>query len=191
MRVETKHAVSTIAHTRIKRIERTDSARTPEVLAPGAHEQVAADFFHVHRHLPNALARVEEVWYPVLLCHGADRRGGVDEAATGGHVGDGDELHGTFRVILDHPFELRRVELPALVARDELHDRARTFTGLEVGDGVAGVLGSSGEDAIALCELETSKRRLPHGRGALPDGNLGRLAVEQVGDGVIRAHEVL
>ena len=127
----------------------------------------------------------------MLLGHGADRCGGVDEPAAGWHVGDGDEFHRTFRVIHDHPFELRRVELPALVARDELHDRTRTFTGLKVGDGVAGVLGSSGEDAIALVKLETPKRRLPHGRGALPDGNLGRLAVEQVGDGVVRAHEVL
>ena len=127
----------------------------------------------------------------MLLCHGADRGGGVDEPAAGWHVRDGDELHGTLRVIHDHPFELRRVELPALVARHELHDCTRAFTCLEVGDGVAGVLGSSGEDAIAFIELETSKRRLPHGRGALPDGDLGRLAVEQVGDGVIRAHEVL
>ena len=50
------------------------------VLAPGAHEQVAPDLLHVHRHLTHALTRVQEVRDPVSRGDRADRRRRVDQS---------------------------------------------------------------------------------------------------------------
>src|SRR6266516_864940 len=75
------------------------------------------------------------------------------------------------------------VDLAVLVVTDD-HDLSAAGAGdLQEGQVVAAVLGPAGEDAVARLERGRVEDRVPGAGGVLEQGDLGRVAVHQLGRG--------
>lgn len=73
-------------------------------------------------------------------------------------------------------------ELAALVVVDDLDDGSRASRDLEERNDVAGVLRTSGEDAVTGAEPKAVERHVPGPGGVLDDRDLVGLAPDQPGD---------
>ena len=106
---------------------------------------------------------------------------GIDQAAIGRHMRDGDEAY----AVVDHPLERCDVERAAVVAGHDLDDGAGAPRHLQEGDVVAGVLRARREDAIAGPERDRVERQVPGHGGVLDQRDLLTLAVDQAGDRIV------
>jgi len=105
----------------------------------------------------------------------ADGGGGVDQAALGRHVGDGDQPH----ALVEHPGERLDRELPVLVVGDHLDAGPGPARHLPGRDHVAGVLGARDQDAVAWGEAHRVEGHVPGPGRVLDHGQLPRLAADQ------------
>ncbi len=101
--------------------------------------------------------------------------GGIDQAAVGRHVGDGDQLH----PLVDHALQRIDRNLAGLVARDHLDHGAGALGDLQEGDDVAGILGAGGQDAVAGGEGDGVEGHVPGAGGVFDEGDLVGVAAEQ------------
>ena len=165
----------------LRDVEEAGAARAAQELAAGAGQQVAADLLHVERHLADGLAGVEQVGDAMAARDLADLLGRVDQSALGRDVRDGDEPG----LRTDQALQGIEVDLAAAVARRHVDLQPAALGLMQEGEEVADILRFDREDAVALLQRQGIERHVPGARGVLDIGDLGPVAVQQRGEGVV------
>lgn len=162
-------------------VEKTRAAWSAQKLAPGCRQHVAAEAFDVERHLPCALARVEEKGHVRAPGHRANRGGWVHQPAVGRDVRQRDQFH----PLIDHASERGYVDLPGFVVGHDFDFRPGAPRDLEQRDRVARVFAHAGQDVIAWAEGHGVEGHVPAARRVLDQRDLVAMASEHRGDRVI------
>jgi hypothetical protein len=131
----------------------------------------------VDGHLADGLAGVQQVDGPGLAGHLSYLGGRVDQAALRGHMRDRDE----FDPFVDHGTQRVDVELTVRVVRYHVDADAVTAGCLQEGDGVAHVLGTGRQNAVALGPGQGVERHVPGAGGVLHHRDVVPLGAHQAG----------
>ena len=146
-------------------------------MRPGCAEGVDAEFGDVDGQLADGLACVEQNERAVGPREFDDLADGVDQAAVGGDVDDGDDAN----TIVEHVLECVEVDASVLIARDDLDVGTGRTRPPQCSDGVARVFDSADEDSITGSERNGSEEVVPRTGRAVRQSDIGCLSTDDPG----------